>query len=95
MSEALDAFTAAVGDAIGQRAHATFVSELRRTLISPPPDPLLTVSEIAARIGLSKPIVYRLIEQGYMKAAEGLDVKRVRQSIVDAYGTANPVKTKK
>lgn len=55
---------------------------------NPPPDPLLSTSEIAAQLNVSEPKVRALVAAGYLKKTKGLTVIRVRQSVLNAYGKA-------
>ena len=51
----------------------------------PPPDHLLTVSEVAAVLRVSNMTVYRLIQAGDLKAVRVGRSYRLRQGDVDSY----------
>ena len=51
------------------------------------PDPLLTAKEAGERLGLSDNKVRELIACGHLIKAPGLIEVRIRQSVVDAFGT--------
>lgn len=56
----------------------------------PEADPLLSTPEVAKRLGLSETTVRHLVACGELKKAPGITEIRIRQSVVDAYGTSNP-----
>lgn len=49
-------------------------------------DPLLTVPAAAARIGVHKDTLYKLVRARVIKKAPGMTDIRIRQSVLDAYG---------
>lgn len=57
-------------------------------------DPLLTVREIAKKLRLGETTVRQLVDTGALIKAPGLLEIRVRESVVDNYGTSNPTKRK-
>jgi excisionase family DNA binding protein len=89
-NDPFDEFTSAIAAAIAEKAAPALLAKLEERAAAVRADPLMTVAEGAVYLGVSKPILYRLIEQGYITAAKGMDVKRVRKSVLDAYGTTDP-----
>lgn len=58
--------------------------EQRRT--APARDPLMTVAECAAELGLGKSTIRKLVNLGVLKRAPGLTEIMIRKSVLDSYG---------
>lgn len=83
MSDALKALVEEFAQGVAKRsleiiAEQKFVREK---------DPLLTTREIGEQLKVSETKARELVNGGFLRRAPGLIEIRVRQSVVDAYGT--------
>lgn len=86
-AEALNSFTDALAEEVVAKAGPKLLAYLDARRLEKQPDPLLTVSQTAARLKLGQTTVYQIVESGDLKRAPGIAEIRIRQSVVDAYGT--------
>jgi len=85
--ELLEKLTDELAAAVVAKAGPKLLAYLDARRAEKQPDPLLTVREIAQRLSLGETTVRQLVELGELQRAKGMTDIRVRQSVVDAYGT--------
>lgn len=86
-AELLDKLTDELAESTVAKIGPKLLTLLRSNAVASQPDPLLTTKEVAARLGVSESKVRELVAGGYLQRAKGMSEIRVRQSVVDAYGT--------
>lgn len=72
------------------RVTPALLEKLDERALAARPDPLLTVPKSAKYLGISNREMYALVNGGHILKAPGLLETKIRRSVLDAYGTANP-----
>jgi len=93
-AELLDQLTDSLADQVIAKLGPKLIAFLDERRVEKKDDPLLTVAEIAKKLHLGETTVRQLVATGALKKAKDLREIRVRESVVDAYGT-NPTKKTK
>jgi hypothetical protein len=88
-------FTEALADDVIAKLGPKIIAYLEARRVEPEKDPLLTVKEISAELGICGSKVRQLVRMGLIKKAPGISEIMCRKSVVDAYGKENPKPTKK
>lgn len=91
---AFETFADQLAAEVVERVAPALLAKLDERALAARPDPLLTVQQASKHLGLSRENIRHLIELGHITKAPGLLEAKIRQSVLDAYGTANPRKSK-
>lgn len=87
-ADLIEQLTDSLADQVIAKLGPKPIAYLDEQRLKPEENPLLTVREAGQRLGLGETKVRELVELGALHRAPGLLEIRIRQSVVDAYGTA-------
>ena len=87
LQDTLEALVDGLARELAVKGAANIVAEVAKQGAAKADDPLLSVVQAASRLGLSETTVRTLTKAGILKRARGLRDIRIRQSVVDRYGT--------
>lgn len=86
MTELLNQLTDALAEEVAAKVGPKLVGYVDDLRVVTNRNQLLTVSEVAKYLRVSKRTVHHLVKIGALQRAPGIGQIRIKQSVVDAYG---------